>query len=124
MHPATERQSRPRVIICGGRDFVDHKRFEQRMDAFMANHGRPTIVIQGGALGADHMARLWAGMMGIQHIEVSANWSKEGRSAGPKRNQLMLDLLEPDFVVAFPGGAGTRDMVERATAAGVFIFEG
>jgi hypothetical protein len=48
-----------------------------------------------------------------------ADWEKLGRSAGPIRNQAMLDEGRPDLVVAFPGHHGTADMVRRARAAGV-----
>jgi predicted Rossmann-fold nucleotide-binding protein len=34
----------------------------------------------------------------------------------------MLDM-KPDGVVAFPGGDGTADMVRRARAAGVKVWE-
>ena len=33
----------------------------------------------------------------------------------------MLDESHPDLVAAFPGGAGTEDMVRRAKKAGVPI---
>lgn len=33
----------------------------------------------------------------------------------------MLDESHPDLVAAFPGGAGTEDMVRRAKKAGVLI---
>ena len=119
----TDRQTRPRIILCGGRDLINHVAFGHAMDVFMQLHGMPRIVIEGGAKGADTLAREWAKYQGIQLIEVPANWNREGLSAGPKRNQLMLDLLEPDMVVAFPGGPGTADMVRRAKAAGVFVYE-
>lgn len=36
----------------------------------------------------------------------------------------MLDYFDIDYVVAFPGGAGTADMVRRARAKGVPVHEG
>ena len=42
----------------------------------------------------------------------------------PMRNQRMIaEGAAPDFVIAFPGGLGTADMVERAKAAGVEVIE-
>jgi acyl-CoA synthetase (NDP forming) len=52
-----------------------------------------------------------------------ANWKKHGKSAGPIRNQLMLDVGKPDLVIAFPGGSGTADMIRRARKAGVPVKE-
>ena len=34
----------------------------------------------------------------------------------------MLAEGKPDLVVAFPGGAGTANMIEQARAAGVRVF--
>ncbi len=53
-----------------------------------------------------------------------AEWSKYGRRAGPIRNKQMLDVGKPHLVVAFPGGAGTANMVKQAKAAGVPIING
>jgi hypothetical protein len=41
----------------------------------------------------------------------------DGRAAGPRRNQRMLEDFRPDLVVAFPGGRGTAYMVRRAGLA-------
>ena len=51
-----------------------------------------------------------------------AKWDelgRNGRKAGPIRNQQMLDEGRPSLVVAFPGGRGMADMVRRARNAGV-----
>ena len=93
------------------------------MDIFLQLHGMPRLVIHGAARGADALAGEWASFHGIQTVTVPANWKGDGLAAGPKRNQLMLDLLEPDQVVAFPGGVGTADMVRRAEEAGVFVHK-
>jgi len=39
------------------------------------------------------------------------------------RNQKMLDDNKVDLVVAFPGGKGTADMVERAKKANIEVRE-
>jgi hypothetical protein len=52
-----------------------------------------------------------------------ADWTRHGKAAGPKRNQLMLDKEKPDLVIAFPGGKGTADMVARAKAQGFKVME-
>lgn len=44
---------------------------------------------------------------------------KYGKSAGPIRNQTMLDDGKPDLVLAFPGGRGTADMVAKAEKHGI-----
>ena len=51
--------------------------------------------------------------------EFPANWAKHGNMAGPIRNQAMLVKGKPDLVLAFPGGRGTADMVNRARVSKV-----
>ena len=81
----------------------------------------PTI-IQGGAKGADFLAKVYAHECGIPCEEYPADWKAYGKAAGHLRNQKMLDEGKPDLVVAFPGGNGTADMVARARKAGVEVL--
>jgi 2-keto-3-deoxy-L-rhamnonate aldolase RhmA len=77
-------------------------------------------LIQGGAHGADALAREWAVDRQIQEIVTEyADWERHGKAAGPLRNQRMLDVWHPDVVVAFPGGRGTASMVRLAQRANV-----
>ena len=78
------------------------------------------ILIQGGAPGADRLAKTWADQYGVHHADVPALWDFYSKGAGPRRNSAML-LLQPDFLIAFPGGNGTADMISKATKAGVKI---
>ena len=58
----------------------------------------------------------------ITHHTEPAQWGKFGDAAGPIRNAKMLEE-ELDLVVAFPGGAGTADMVRRSKKAGFKVME-
>jgi hypothetical protein len=58
---------------------------------------------------------------GIHVKEYRAEWHRFGREAGPMRNARMLAEGKPNLVVAFPGGPGTRNMVDLARRAGVEI---
>lgn len=111
-----------KVIVCGGRDLTDMVWVAREMDALHAKTPIRTL-IQGGATGADRLARRWAYVAGVEVKEYPADWPTHGRAAGPIRNQHMLDAERPDLVVAFPGGRGTADMVRRAKAAGVCVVE-
>ena len=110
-------------LICGGRDFMDWAVFDSAMGDLIRIKGMPTRIIQGGAAGADEMARLWAARHAVEVQTEPANWLLHGRAAGPIRNQAMLDRHKPSMVVAFPGGKGTADMVRRSRVAGVEIAE-
>jgi hypothetical protein len=81
-----------------------------------------TIIVEGGARGADQLAREIAADLGVHCATVPALWRRYGKSAGPRRNAAMA-LLNPDVVFAYSlGGAGTADMVRRAEAAGIRVI--
>jgi len=98
-----------KVIVCGGRDFEDHKLLNSKLDE-LDERFEITCVVHGDALGADRMAAMWAYKNKIPVIAYPADWNRYGSSAGPVRNTLMLKEESPDMVIAFPGGAGTRHM--------------
>lgn len=109
-----------RVIVCGGRDYND----AATMFRALTEHG-VTWLAEGGANGADWLARHWA-LSQSPRVPVTtypADWEQHGKAAGPIRNQFMLENAKPDAVIAFPGGKGTADMVRRAKAAGVCVIE-
>ena len=112
-----------RVLIAGGRDYADYERVFATLDRFREKFG-VALVIHGAARGADTLADKWATSRVLPCLRVPADWERWGSGvAGPARNALMLQLGVPDRVLAFPGGAGTADMVTRARAAGVEVRE-
>ena len=112
-----------RILVCGGRSFVDQALFDTWMDVWLQAIGAEAIlIIHGGARGADQMADVWAKQHEVTCEVYPADWDAYGKSAGPIRNQQMLER-GPDIVLAFPGGKGTADMVSRARKAGVMVAE-
>lgn len=111
-----------RVLVCGGRDFSDRV-FLNRVLLVVDAKCPITTVIEGGAAGADRMARAWAERHGVEVVTFPADWELYGRRAGPVRNLKMLREGRPDLVVAFPGGRGTAHMVRSAREAGVRVLE-
>ena len=109
-------------LICGGRDFMDWEMFSSAMSDLVRLRGMPRNIIHGSADGADRLASYWAEKHALDMQTFPADWKKHGRAAGPIRNQEMIER-KPDFVVAFPGGRGTADMVRRARDAGVDVAE-
>lgn len=107
-----------RVLVCGGRNYADRRHLYGVLDIAHANN-RIVMLIAGGANGADALAIDWARKEQVKFQVFNADWEALGRKAGPIRNQQMLDEGKPHLVIAFPGGRGTADMVERANAAGV-----
>lgn len=110
-----------KLLVCGGRDYSDQSKIFSKLDAVHAK--RPIcLIIEGGANGADAMARAWATLRAIHVCTIMALWNAHGRAAGPLRNEAMLSL-KPDGVLAFSGGRGTASMVSLARAAGIKVVE-
>lgn len=111
------------ILICGGRDYSDWREFGLSMRAVLSlADGEELRIVHGGASGADAMASRWADEHGYECVVYAADWRREGKKAGPLRNQRMLDCEHVSLVVAFPGGRGTADMVRRAKARGVDVW--
>lgn len=111
------------IIVTGGRHYADFKYLFQTLnelaftpfinDDYSAVF-EITLLIHGGATGADTLAGLWAYNNGIRAQVYQANWEKYGAAAGPRRNYRMLSEHRDALVVVFPGGRGTENCVETA----------
>ena len=111
-----------RVLVCGGRDWRDAEFVESALDRLHADRGPFARLLHGGARGVDRMAGRWARKNGVLEWHFLPEWHRAGTPDGPARNQLMIAEGAPDFVLAFPGGLGTADMVEHARAAEVEVI--
>jgi len=112
-----------RIIVCGGRDFEHRAALFAALDRL---HSRRAVMllVHGAARGADLLAEEWAKKREIPYLGVPARWSEHGVSAGPQRNATMAKLKPTvDMLVAFPGGAGTANMIENAVAEGIKVWQ-
>jgi hypothetical protein len=117
-----------RIIVCGSRYAKPEaaRRIAQILDWLAEEVPGPHTLIEGDAPGVDRLAGGVGQKRGWGVIAVPAEWSKNGRAAGPIRNQRMLDENPTiNAVVAFPAmpinydRSGTMDMVKRALNAGI-----
>lgn len=112
-----------RVLCFGGRDFDRVGLIAQALGSLGELLGDEFCIVHGGARGADRLSGEWAAKRGICVVEVRANWGVHGaQSAGPIRNQWMLDFCMPTYAVGFPGGRGTADMTRRVQDAGIPLW--
>ena len=111
-----------RVLVCGGRYYDDWTFIVNVLDSVHARQP-VTLLIEGGATGADSLARRWAIARGIEVATYRANWDRYEHRAVPIRNSQMLLKGRPDLVVAFKGGRGTAHMVTIAAAALVPVLK-
>lgn len=122
------------VLVCGGRDFGERDRNDAiRGAAYLSEMHKATpidLIVEGGAPGADALARVWCDFARVPCRTMRADWSRYGKAAGPRRNAEMLAVLVAErdkgadvCVVAFPGGRGTADCVRQSRALGVRVVE-
>jgi hypothetical protein len=108
-----------RVLICGSRKY----RNAAAIARYVAALPTGTVVIHGGAAGADSLAELYARENGLATEAYLADWDRYGRGAGPVRNKRMLDKGLPTKVVAFvsdpTNSPGTANMVLQSLARGL-----
>lgn len=110
------------VLVTGGRRYTNRLRLYEALDRIDFAHGIKRIV-NGGATGADALARQWANDRHIDCATYPADWRQHSRAAGPLRNDMMLRMELPEVVVAFLGGRGTADMVRRARTNDIRVIE-
>lgn len=122
-----------KIIVTGGRTYFNKGILNMELDK-----QKPTMIIEGGALGADLLAHLYAEDKGIPNKTYKANWEdlsqpnarikvrwdgkKYDANAGHRRNKKMLEENLDATVVAFPGGHGTADCVKTARELGMKVI--
>ena len=140
-----------RVLIFGGREFADLKRFAKGTPEHEAkrvewrsamdylnkltievfahteedeygNYLPDITIISGCAKGADQLGIDFAVVNWTALEEFPAQWDLHGKAAGHIRNQQMLDS-GIDLAVQFPGGKGTADMRRRLDKTGVKVYD-
>lgn len=82
---------------------------------------RPILLLSGGARGGDTCCARWAINAGVKREIYHADWENLGRSAGYRRNELLVDRLldfPNGYLVAFwdgqsKGCAHTINLCER-----------
>jgi hypothetical protein len=114
-----------RVLVFGGRGYAEQAFLNVRLSTLHSEF-KFTLLIEGGARGADRLARTWAIQAGVPWVEEAVTdeeWKRLGKSAGHLRNQRMLDKHKPQMGIMFPGGSGTRDMRGRLLTAGVRVID-
>jgi len=108
-----------KIVITGGRFFDDKEMMFYVLDKI---HKKTPIekIAHGDCTGADLLAREWGLDKGLTVVAYPAVWTS-GNDAGEKRNDYMFSNFEPDYVLAFPGGTGTKNSIKFAKRKGYNI---
>lgn len=113
-----------RVIVYGGREYLDKKTVWTVLDEQHSLHPFTTL-ITGMATGADTLAYLWALHNSIhpdKYPITREDWNNRGLSAGHARNLKMYREGRPEYGIEFPGGPGTAGMRKILIAGRVPIL--
>lgn len=102
-----------KLAVVGSRGFNNYDLLKTKLDAL--HDKRPiSLIISGGAQGADSLAERWAKENGIESKIFLPDWNQYGKSAGYKRNILIIEAS--DAVIAFWNGIskGTQHSINIA----------
>ena len=103
-----------KLAVVGSRNFNDYELLKSKLDAI---HKRKpiTLIISGGAKGADSLSERWAKENNIETLIFLPDWDKYGKRAGFLRNE---DIIKnSDSVVACWDGEskGTKHSIDLST---------
>lgn len=107
-----------KIIVTGGRYYKDYAMLDDVLNLFP----QVSCIIQGGATGADLLAREYAKDNDIKCKTYDAEWDIHGKAAGPIRNRIMLKENKDSIVIAFPGGKGTENCIQEAVKLNMIIL--
>jgi predicted Rossmann fold nucleotide-binding protein DprA/Smf involved in DNA uptake len=106
------------LAIVGSRNFNDYDEvcigIIDTLDLWKVGINEISTIISGGANGVDALAKKFAKEFDIPFLVFEADWNKYGKSAGPKRNTLIVNYSS--HVVAFVAkdSIGTWDTIKKA----------
>lgn len=115
-----------RVLVTGDRNWrnapVVMDALDQGIEMPRGRTHEEITIVHGDARGADTYAEVCAQLLMLHTDPHPAMWERDGRGAGPIRNQQMLDS-GVDYVLGFHNdirsSRGTRDMLRRCARAGI-----
>lgn len=79
-------------LVVGTRTFCDYDLMVQKLDYILKYH-KKTVIVSGGAKGADSLAERYAKEHGLTFVIFRAEWDKYGKSAGYIRNKKMHEYI-------------------------------
>lgn len=103
------------LVIAGGRDFFDYDLMKAGIKTALIEWNiKPSLVISGGAQGADGMVENWADAAGIVFGAIRPDYvTYPGKIAPIMRNKEMAEA--GTHLIAFWDGKsrGTKNMIEE-----------
>ena len=98
-----------RVLVAGSRTFNNYFIVYKQLKRYLDND---TIIINGGADGADQLAAAYAECNHHVYEAYPAEWSKYGKSAGSIRNREMVKMVS-DAIFFWDGSSpSTKELID------------
>lgn len=103
-----------RIGIVGSRSFFNYDLLEEVITTTLKNDLSNTIIVSGGAKGADALAEIFADNYKLKKWIFKPDWEKYKKSAGFIRNSEIVD--NSDIIFAFWDGKskGTNHTINLA----------
>ena len=102
-----------KVVCSGSRGWQDGAAVLASLELLVVLEGADQLLVaHGGARGADWFVSRACAQVGAYEVVFQPDWGRFGRSAGHRRNRVMLETIRPAFLLYFwdgvsPGTAGT-----------------
>lgn len=103
-----------KVIIAGGRNFENYQLLKFKCNNILKGITDEIQIVSGGSTGADLLGERYAREKKLICKRFEAEWAKNGKVAGPIRNEEMAKYS--NYLIAFWDGKskGTADMINKA----------
>lgn len=106
-----------RVIIAGSREFTDYGYLENKLDEILYGLDYEDIeIVSGACRGVDQLGERYAIENSLPIKHFPANWDRDGRGAGFKRNTQMAKYANMLIAFQVNESKGTQHMINTATA--------
>lgn len=102
-----------KLAVIGSRGFCDFEKLNSEL-TILNTSKKISVIISGGAKGADSLAENWAKEHGIPVRVILPDWKKFGRGAGPIRNKLIIDECEQSIAFWDGQSKGTLQAINYA----------
>lgn len=112
-----------RVIVCGSLYYPDKALVWEHLSRLNEQRGPFALLCSEPVTGVAELARSWAKENDVPSHNAFGNPDKFGAAADRIRRTHMIASVQPNLVIAFPGGPETTDLVTKARAAGIEVIE-
>lgn len=119
-----------KILVTGSRHWTWVDPVLRHLYEILRASEEPVRLVHGAGPGADRIAAEIGFVIGYEVVQYPAEWERYGRSAGPLRNQRMINAEHSrespiDLCLAMPtyDSVGTFDMIHRCERYGIRVME-